>query len=217
MVKKAFALCLAGLGALAAAQQLNEAGQLRRGACWKKTSLLYMLQSDVYTGTRTFNRKNKKTGQLKPSAEWVQVESHPALVSREDFERVQIMMQERAPSRAQGGTPRSGFVFSGLLTCGVCGNPLQVVNGTGRGGVLYNYYGCCAHKKGAPRCLFRPTRADLFDDWLMGEVLAQLVTPEVMAHAVHEVSDMGSRWAQGQEGKAVRPAGDTRKGHARPG
>ncbi|MBL8387045.1 MAG: zinc ribbon domain-containing protein [Hydrogenophaga sp.] len=106
------------------------------------------------------------------------------------------MMNDRAPKVTQGGTPRSGFVFSGLLACGICGNPLQIVNGTSRSGALYNYYGCCSHKKGAPRCLFKNARADLFDDWLVGEIVAKLVTVEAMEHAVQEVSDMGSRWAQ---------------------
>ncbi len=215
VVRRAFGLCLQGLGALAIGQELNDAGMLRRGERWKKTSLLYMLQNEVYTGLKTFNRSNKKTGQDKPRSEWVQVESHPALVSREDFEKVQIMMNDRAPARHQGGTPRSGFVFSGLLQCGVCSNPLQVVNGTGRGGVLYNYYGCCAHKKGGVRCLFRNTRADLFDDWLLAEVLDRLVTPEVMAHAVQEVTDMGSRWAQERAAQRAQLVRDMRELEAR--
>lgn len=196
VVRKAFDLALTGLGGQAIMQSLNDAGQLRRGERWRKTGVLYLLRNEVYAGVRTFNRKNKKTGQEKPRDQWVQVESHEPLVSRADFEKVQIMMNDRAPVVAQGGTPRSGFVFSGLLSCGVCGNPLQIVNGTSRNGALYSYYGCCSHKKGAPRCLFKNARADLFDDWLVGEVLAQLVTVEVMEHAVQEVTDMGSRWAQ---------------------
>jgi site-specific DNA recombinase len=194
-VRRAFALCLQGLGALSIGQTLNDAGMLRRGERWKKTSLLYLLRNELYTGLKTFNRANKKTGQDKPRSEWVQVESHPGLVSRSDFEKVQIMMNERAPARHEGGTPRSGFVFSGLLRCGICGQALQVINGTGRGGVLYNYYGCCAHRKGQPRCLFRNVRADQFDDWLTSEVLTQLVTVDVMRHAVQEVADQGGRWA----------------------
>jgi DNA invertase Pin-like site-specific DNA recombinase len=194
-VRRAFTLCLQGLGALSIGQTLNDSGMLRRGERWKKTSLLYLLRNELYTGIKTFNRANKKTGQDKPRSEWVQVESHPALVSRSDFEKVQIMMKERAPARHEGGTPRSGFVFSGLLRCGVCGQALQVINGTGRGGVLYNYYGCCAHRKGQPRCLFRNVRADQFDDWLTSEVLSQLVTVDVMRHAVQEVADQGGRWA----------------------
>jgi hypothetical protein len=196
VVQKCFALSLQGLGALAIAQHLNDAGHLRRGERWKKTSLLYLLKSEVYTGLRTFNRMNKKTGKPKPREEWVQVQSHPGLVARDEFERVQMMIEDRSPNHLQGGTPRSGFVFSGLLACGICGNPLQIVNGTSRNGTLYNYYGCCAHKKGAPRCLFRNTRADLFDDWLLGEVLEQLVTPEAMEKAVQEIADLGSQWAQ---------------------
>jgi DNA invertase Pin-like site-specific DNA recombinase len=40
--------------------------------------------------------------------------------------------------------------------------------GKGRAGTLYSYYACVAHRRGAPRCLLRQVRADLFDDWLLG-------------------------------------------------
>lgn len=217
VVQRCFSLSLQGFGALAIALQLNDAGQLRRGEPWKKNTLIYLLKSDVYTGTRTFNRMNKKTGRPKPREDWVQVDSHPGLVSRPDFEKVQSMMEDRVPNHAQGGTPRSGFVFSGLMACGICGNPLQIINGTGRSGSLYNYYACCAHKKGAPRCLFRNVRADLFDDWLLSEVLNGLVTVDAMEHAVQEITDLGSRWAQEREAQRAQLVRDLRALEAKRG
>ena len=204
-VRRAFALCLDGLGGQAIASCLNDAGMLRNTAPWKKTTVLFTLSNPVYSGTKTFNRKDRKTGRDKPRADWVQVQSHPALVTPSDFEKAQTMLEDRTPPRKeQGGTPRSQFIFSGLLTCGVCGGALVIINGTSRNHTLYNYYGCTAHKKGAAHCLLRNFRADLFDDWLLGEILEQVVTPDVMRQAVQDLSDMGGRWAQEREAQRVQ-------------
>ncbi len=203
VVQKAFGMALQGLGAQVIAKALNDAGQLKRGERWKKTTLNYMLKSEVYTGLKTFNRANKRTGKVKPRDQWIQVAAHPGLVTQVDFDKVQLMMEERTPPRPQGGAARSIFVFAGLMKCGICGGALQVVNGTSRAGTLYNYYGCCAHKKGAVRCLFRNVRADLFDDWLLGEVFARVVTVEAMTLAVRELTDLGSQWARDREAQRI--------------
>ncbi len=210
VVAKAFALCLAGLGGQAIAMTLNEEGLLRRGKFWSKSTTLYMLSNSFYSGVRTFNRTNRKSGRDKPREEWVEVESHPAIVNKKDFERVQSMLDQRVPHREHGGTPRSQFVFSGLLRCGVCGSNLQIVNGYSRNKTLYNYYGCCAHRKGAPRCLFRNVRADNFDDWLLGELLEKVVTVETMQQTVHELSDVTSQWAKEREAQRAQMVRDLR-------
>lgn len=199
VIQRAFQACLEGLGAQAIATRLNEAGLLRRGQRWRKTTVAYILSNDVYTGMRTFNRTDKRSGREKPREEWVQVDSHPALVEKQDFERAQAMMDQRAPHHEKGGTPRSQFVFAGLLKCGVCESPLQVINGTSHNGSLYSYYGCLAHRRGEPRCLLRNVRADLFDNWLLDQILHKILTPEVIDQAMKEIVGQTARWAQERE------------------
>jgi site-specific DNA recombinase len=203
IVLKAFDLFLqGGLGVQAIALQLNHLGMLRAGKRWGKNTVNYLLKNEVYTGMKTFNKTHRKTRKIKPRAEWVQVESHPALVSREDFERVQAMMEQRTPhAGGRGGTPLSTFLFTGLVQCGICSEKLQISNGTGRAGVRYSYYGCMAHKKGAPRCLFRKVRADLLDEWLLGEILERVITPPVMVQAMEDLASAGAEWIREREAK----------------
>ena len=201
VVQRAFAMARSGLGGLAIALRLNESGVFRRGQPWRANTVLLMLKNQTYLGIRTFNRMNKRTGRDKQREEWVQIQSHPALIAQEVFDEVSMMMDDRKPAHRQpptnaGGSVNSAFVFAGLLTCGICGGKLQVINGTSRNGTLYSYYACRAHRHGQARCLFRNVRADLFDDWLVGEVLARIVTPDVMAHAVQEITSLGSEYVR---------------------
>jgi site-specific DNA recombinase len=201
---KVFQLCLQGLGAQAIALQLNLAGQMRDGKPWSKNTVSYMLKSEIYTGVKTFNKTHRRSRKDKPQAEWVRVASHPALVSKEDFERVQAMLEERTPHHQHGGTARSSFLFVGLAECAICSERLQISTGKGRAGGLYSYYGCMGHKKGAPRCLARNVRADLFDDWLLGEILSQVITPEVMVQAMQDLAGAGVEWIREREQTRTR-------------
>jgi site-specific DNA recombinase len=201
---KVFQLCLQGLGAQAIALHLNAAGLLRAGKAWGKNTVSYMLKSDIYTGVKTFNKTHRRTRKVKPRAEWVQVASHPALVSQDDFERVQAMLEERTPHHEHGGTPRSTFLFVGLAVCGICSGRLQICTGKGRAGTLYSYYGCVAHRKGAVRCLFRQVRADLFDDWMLGEILEHVITPQVMVQAMQDLVAAGAEWIREREARRTQ-------------
>lgn len=196
IVKLMFRLTLEeGLGAQAIALRLNAEGMTRNGKPWGKTSVAAILNNQSYMGVRLFNRTNKKTREAKPKEEVVQVDSHPALVSKEDFERAQIMMHERTPHQ-QGGTPKSTFAFTGLLRCGICGGQLQMTNGTGRGKRLYSYYSCLAHRTGQPRCLFKNIPAEAFDEWMLGEILDKVMTVETVKKVMDEVLANSHNWAE---------------------
>jgi site-specific DNA recombinase len=212
---KVFELCLAGNGAQAIALRLNEAGQLRRGRRWGKNTVSYMLKNELYIGVRTFNKTHRRSRKDKPREQWVRVASHPALVSSDDFERVQAMLEERTPHHEHGGTPRSTFLFVGLAQCAICSERLQISTGKGRGGTLYSYYGCMGHKKGAPRCLARKVRADLFDDWLLGEILDQVITPPVMLQAMQDLAGAGAAWIREREAQRAKIVADMRDQESR--
>lgn len=203
VVRRCFDLALQGLGTLAIMSKLNEAGTFRRAERWKKTTVHFLLTNELYTGVKTFNRTSGRTKRAKPRSEWIQIASHEGLVSRDDFEKVQVMMQDRSIPSPKGGTPRSAFVFSGIIRCGICGGALQIVNGTGRRGTLYSYYGCCAHKRGLPRCLFRNVRADQFDEWLIGEILDRVMTADVMSSVIDEVTSKRGKWIQERAAQRV--------------
>lgn len=196
IVKLMFRLTLEeGMGAQAIALRLNAENLTRAGKPWGKTSVAAILKNQSYMGVRLFNQTNKKTREAKPEEEVVRVDSHPALVSKEEFERAQIMMEERMPHQ-QGGTPKSTFAFTGLLRCGICGGQLQMTNGTGRGKRLYSYYSCLAHRAGQPRCLFKNIPAEAFDDWMLGEILDKVMTADTVKKVIEEIQANSHNWAE---------------------
>ncbi len=97
-----------GMGIRKIAGQLNSEGILtRRGGRWSMVTIRDLLRNRVYLGTYT------RFGVKVPG-------SHPALVSPEDFRRVQERLQSRSSaSHERKVTP---FLLSGLAYCARCGN-----------------------------------------------------------------------------------------------
>lgn len=146
IVRKIFAWKLEGMSALAIAQRLNDLGilspmeykkahgekfctsfQTNTVAKWSAVAVKRILTNEVYTGVMVqgkneqINYKIKKTV-VKPKDEWIRVEgTHEAIVSHEDFETVQALLT--VDTRAKGGA-RCAHLFSGLLFCGDCREPM---------------------------------------------------------------------------------------------
>lgn len=97
-----------GLGIRLIARRLNEEGlQTRRNRPWSMVSIRDILRNRAYLGTY------QRLGVRVPG-------THPALVSPDDFRRV----QERLTERRTNFSPRkvSAFLLSGLVRCANCGN-----------------------------------------------------------------------------------------------
>lgn len=124
------------LGIRKIAGRLNEEGiPTRRGGRWSMVTVRDILRNRAYLGH--YSRFGTTvTG------------SHPALVSPEDFRRVQDRLQSRrAPTRERSVTP---FLLSGLAYCARCGNKMIGVSrrqswltraGEARS-ATYRYYQC---------------------------------------------------------------------------
>ena len=124
VVRRVFALYLSGLGAARIARLLNSEGvpspteykrraglaygQWRRGpgaALWGRATVCQMLKNETYKGDLVQGR-HKKLGYKSKKTVWIPRESwicvpgtHPGLISREDFDRVQALLAQKA----QGG------------------------------------------------------------------------------------------------------------------
>lgn len=99
-----------GLGIRRIARCLNEEGvKTRRGGNWSMVSIRDILRNRAYLGTYS------RFGVRVPG-------SHPALISPDDFRRVQDCLMAR---RSSYSTPQaSPFLLSGLVYCGYCGNKM---------------------------------------------------------------------------------------------
>jgi len=99
-----------GLGIRLIAGRLNEEGmRTHRNGLWSMVTVRDILRNRTYLGTYS------RFGVRVPA-------SHPALISNDDFRRVQERLSSRRQERAERQT--SLFLLSGLAYCGYCGNKM---------------------------------------------------------------------------------------------
>jgi site-specific DNA recombinase len=147
-----------GLGIRLIARRLNEEGlRTRRNRAWSMVSIRDILRNRAYLGTY------QRLGVRVPG-------THPALVSPDDFRRV----QERLSDRRTNFSPRnvSGFLLSGLVICGSCGNRMIGVSrrqswtrrSDGSEQVAsYRYYQC-ESRTNQGICTYNTQRADELEE-----------------------------------------------------
>lgn len=133
---------LAGKSLRDLTEELNEKGyRAARGKPFRILAISYMLKNRNYTGDFHWNTTTEskylqiKGGKVEAGgnadgerrqhkrADWVVIpDSHPALVTREEFAAVQEIFQSRRPSTPlkRGGL----YVLSGLLRCAACGSAM---------------------------------------------------------------------------------------------
>lgn len=92
---------------------------------WSSTAVGRILNNGVYVGdtiqgvSEKISFKSKKTRRL-PASKWIITENtHPPIISREEFQRANGIRAERKP----GSLKHKGVLhtFKGMLTCGCCG------------------------------------------------------------------------------------------------
>ncbi|MDE2444488.1 MAG: recombinase family protein [Methanocorpusculum sp.] len=121
----------------------------RPDAKWSATTVIRILQDEIYTGTLvqgrqgTYNHKLRNVIQ-KPEEEWIRVENaHEAIILKRDFDLVQHIMGLDTRTAPEG---EKVYLFSGLLVCGCCGARMTRKTNT-MGGKKYIYYHCPTGKK----------------------------------------------------------------------
>ena len=171
VVRRIFALRLAGRTPKSIADELSMEGILppkeyaahkkgkqdRSLGIWKRETIRWILENEVYTGTLVQLRQGSisyKDHRQKrnPRETWARVEgTHEPIVDRETWAAVQKTEKRRAPCKEEATS------FSGLVYCKVCGKPMKrIVNRKQRksGMQTYTYYICREHRgDGVTHCI----------------------------------------------------------------
>ncbi len=190
IVKEIFEKSLRGVGLKEIAAELNERGITNKGKRWRRNSLHYVLTNEAYTGTAIWGRTT--TGDKKPDP--VRTEgAWEALVSRELFNEVQQGLQERAPKKQRPARVGSKFLLSGLLRCGICGNPYT---GQGAKSGRFFYYVCrTLLREGAGSFSARYLNADRVEARIVERILGRILTDETITELIVLVSEEIDAWA----------------------
>ncbi len=222
VVRDIFAMCLDGVGFASIAASLNArgvAGPLRD--FWGHTTIKAILENPTYRGDLVWNRRteakfyrvqkgraqkrHREIGEAKviktPKDEWVVVpDAVPAIVTREEWEKVQAMVAKRRRCQGGAGHRDRRWLLTGVLECGDCGHkfwgdPRRKGRRPGRAEVLTTYYSCSGRRRhGASICEVPSTlRAEQIEDWVLdklGGIVAteghemETAIQRLIAHAV---------------------------------
>ena len=172
VVRLIYQLYLSGVGIRGIVRYLNEHGipnpstykrmqgmnfrsrAIGESSLWSDKTVRRTLQDEMYIGTmvqgkaQKINYKSKSIRACAPD-EWIRVENtHAPIIGREDFDRVQKMLQTGVK-----GAVKSGNIdlFAGLLKCADCGHAL-IKKTNCNPDKTYVYYRCSTHCKCKTAC-----------------------------------------------------------------
>ncbi|MBR6208660.1 MAG: recombinase family protein [Oscillospiraceae bacterium] len=138
IIRRIFNMYLAGHGSDTIARALNKDGlRTSAGKPWSHQTVLRALENEKYMGD-TLSMKSVKRhgvklmntdGQYAPR--YYIEDTHPGIVSKEDFQAAQELRQQRKNGKITG-QKRAEHPFSGLVECGLCHSRyIHKVNGSG--------------------------------------------------------------------------------------
>lgn len=181
VVRRMFDLALGrhgpALGVKAIASLLNGEGVSYRGKPFHISNVYMVLTTTTYAGDHYFNQRDSKTQKIKPQDQWVPMQV-PAIVSRDDFDRVQAHLKARSPARVAPRMVNNPTLLTGIAVCATCGRGMTMRTGkSSRHG--YRYYTCAARaQKGATACPGRTVRMPDLDRVVLNAIAARLLTTE---------------------------------------
>ena len=183
IVHRIFRDVLEGKGLIEITKDLNKEGIAGpRGKSWGKTTIHKILTNEVYTGTLVWGKSSVR--KLEP----IQVkDAWPAIIDRDIFEKVRVLLKDRAPANLHPKRVASRYLLSGLAKCGYCGKAL--VGQEAKGG-QFTYYVCgTLLKKGAGSCRAHYINSQKFEGLVIEKIKRHILTEENLREMVHLVNE----------------------------
>ena len=173
-VRIIYKLYIEGIGYASIAEQLNQMGRLNKlGKPFRKTSIRDILLNEKYTGIFVYG---KKDGHGKLTGNEVKIEGGiPQIISKEDFEKIQIKMKNRKTgSRA---TAHETYYLTGVCTCGECGGRYSGgYRSRQRDGSITYGYTCINRKTKVNDCRNKPIRKEILEEFVFKTIKKEIFT-----------------------------------------
>ena len=203
VVRSIYRMYLGGSGIRTIVRSLNDSGvpnpstykcrsglnfhsrAIGKSPLWSDKTVRRILQDEMYIGNMVQGKNRKVSYKDKaviplPQEEWIRVrDTHEAIISKEDFDRVQRMLNGHAKM-----SPISGEIglFSGLLRCADCGHAL-IKKTNHNPDKTYIYYRCSTYCKCKGACSAHSIRYEKLYDTVLA-CIQKMVEIAVDADAV---------------------------------
>ena len=203
VVRYIFRAFLTGAGVDEIAKSLQERGIRRRDGSlqWYGNSIGYILKNEKYVGDELLGKRYttdtlpfKQVPNRGESPKYHFADTHPAIISRKDFETVQSLLKKRA--KKYGAEQRPRHSFTNTLYCSSCGMQFY-----------HRYHNkreewiCCNHFRSASNCTTKAiAESKLIDLYLKMLWKLQRNECKLLNRHMEMLSDIQSRF-RGQQGK----------------
>lgn len=144
---------------------------VEKSYAWTVAIVKEILKSPTYIGNSVHNKQTNvsfkdKRKVRKSQEEWWTVENtHEAIISKEDFQKVQEMIASRRRQKKNGTTQ----IFAGLVKCADCGWSLAYgMNRQNKN--PYSYYHCSKNGQGLRQCSMHYIRYDILYAYVLSRL-----------------------------------------------
>ena len=175
----------------------NKGYRTRRGIPFAKNSLYAILRNERYTGVyiyvkdSTKNPKGKyvRHGEYDPDAVIRIPGGIPAIISEDDFHRVQAKMKERQHKAAKFSAKQE-YLLSGKIYCGECGSPYAGNSRKPRPDhPLYISYKCTRRNQRDTKCNNPEINRDKLERLVLERLSEVLFNPDVIPRLVEQYNE----------------------------
>jgi DNA invertase Pin-like site-specific DNA recombinase len=158
IVKKIYEWYLSGIGLSQIAIELNENGipPIRQAKKWYIFNIEYILKNEKYIGNsllqKTYYTDTVPYKKIKNNGErdkYLIIDSHEAIISKDDFNKVQKLLSERENKYYNKKCNKAAF--RSVIKCGICGRIYKRKRNNG----IY-YWSCTNHDNHADNCKSKP-------------------------------------------------------------
>lgn len=138
---------------------------------WTVGQVKNILRNETYIGDSVHNKSGtisfkSKQQVARPKSEWFTVENtHKAIISRDDFARVQQQIASRRRERRNGTTQ----IFAGLIRCADCGWSMTFVENH-QNKKPYGYYRCAKYAFALGECSMHYIRYDVLYAYVLSRL-----------------------------------------------
>lgn len=142
---------------------------------WENTKVKRILENEFYTGTvvchRSYTNKiDHVRKQLPPEEHYRHENMVPAIIDRDVWERVQILLQDKVKHNVRAASGKPFHRYAGLITCAECGSVFICAKRVWRG-VVRNEYVCNGyHRYGKSNCTPHRIDESELDRIIVGEL-----------------------------------------------
>lgn len=104
---------------------------------WNESSIRYILKNEKYKGCSLAQKTVMINGVAKINdgfaKQYYMEDSHDAIISKEDFDKVQMLLISKQSDKLKGKPKVEPYSFTGIIRCGVCGGKVNhKINNSGK-------------------------------------------------------------------------------------